>query len=109
MILYALVPSANAETTYYILGDRNVVRTYTPDPVGEDKIVYVDCKKLRSQDDVLGCIIAANYAKEKQLLIKSERPRGYSLNTKHKVESEMTPLSIFNIFNFYIEIIKLYF
>ncbi|HOD61885.1 MAG TPA: hypothetical protein PKG96_07250 [Bacilli bacterium] len=67
MILYALVPSANAETTYYILGDRNVVRTYTPDPVGEDKIVYVDCKKLRSQDDVLGCIIAANYAKEKQL------------------------------------------
>ena len=67
MILYALVPSANAETTYYILGDRNVVRTYTPDPVGEDKIIYVDCKKLRSQDDVLGCIIAANYAKEKQL------------------------------------------
>lgn len=67
MILYALVPSANAETTYYILGDRNVVRTYTPDPVGEDKIVYVDCKKLQSQEDVLGCIIAANYAKEKQL------------------------------------------
>ena len=67
MILYALVPSANAETTYYILGDRNVVRTYTPDPVGEDKIVYVDCKKLQSQEDVIGCIIAANYAKEKQL------------------------------------------
>jgi len=68
LLLYALVPSANAETTYYILGDRDVVQTYTPGPIfGEDKIVYVDCEKLRSQDDVIGCIIAANYAKEQQL------------------------------------------
>jgi hypothetical protein len=67
LLILLAASAAQAETTYYILGDRNVVRTYTPDPVGEDKIVYVDCKKLRSQDDVLGCIIAANYAKEKQL------------------------------------------
>lgn len=70
VFLYALVPPAHAETTYYILGDRSVVTTSTPDPgFGEVKIVYVDCKKLRStqQEDVIGCIIAANYEREKQL------------------------------------------
>ena len=65
LIMYALIPSAHAETTYYILGDRNVVRTFSPDPVGEDRIVYVDCQKRQStNDDVIGCIIAANYYKE---------------------------------------------
>jgi uncharacterized membrane protein len=68
MIMWALTLPAQAETTYYILGDRSVVRTYTSDPgFGEDKIVYVDCEKLRSQDDVIGCIIAANYEREQQL------------------------------------------
>jgi uncharacterized membrane protein len=68
MIMWLLIEPAQAETTYYILGDRSVVKTYTPDPgFGEDKIVYVDCEKLRSQDDIIGCIIAANYEREQRL------------------------------------------
>ncbi len=61
---------AQAETVYYIVDDRNVVKVYSPDPVGEEKIVYIDCQD-KNNSDPIGCIIAADQIKEKQKLAET--------------------------------------
>ena len=65
-----LVGSAQAETKFYMIptsdGRGEVVRTWSPDPVGEDKIVYIDCKD-QNKPDQIGCIISTNLVKEKHI------------------------------------------
>lgn len=67
-VFVVFVDLARAETRLYLIptsdGRGEVVRTWSPDAVGEDKIVFVDCGQENNPDQI-GCIIATNLVKEK--------------------------------------------
>jgi len=69
-VILVITSIAQAETVYYIIDDRNVVKVYSPDPVGEEKVVYVDCQDENNSDPI-GCIIVTHYSKEKQKLTEA--------------------------------------
>ncbi len=71
LILFA-ASVAQSETRYYILGNRDVVKTYSPDAVGDDKIIIIDCRQ-KNPSDQIGCIIAASYQKEKKKIKLSHK------------------------------------
>lgn len=65
MVMWALVAPANAESdTYYILGNRNVVKAINDDPEGFGPRI-IDCQSKNSTDPV-GCIIAAEKVKQEK-------------------------------------------
>lgn len=68
VVLMSLVGTASAADHIYILGNRSVVMVISAESVGQDPVI-VDCQKENNSDPI-GCIIATNDLKMKELAKK---------------------------------------
>lgn len=64
-LVMSLVGTAVAEDRIYILGDRDVVMVISAESAGQNPVI-IDCQAKDSSDPI-GCIIAFNDLKTKQL------------------------------------------
>ena len=71
VITMSLVGTVSAADHIYILGNRTVYMTASAESAGQDPVI-VDCQKENNSDQI-GCIIASNMEKEKQLAKKSNK------------------------------------
>lgn len=68
MTLFIASSAMANETTFYILGNRTVLKVTASEP-GQSTVKIVDCQSKKCSDR-LGCILATIYEKEKQKLKK---------------------------------------
>lgn len=72
-VMLSLVGTVSAADYIYILGNRSVVMVVSAESAGQDPIT-VDCQK-KNNSDPIGCIIAANDLKMKELVKKRNAKR----------------------------------
>ncbi len=73
VVMLSLVGTAMAADYIYILGNRSVVMVVSAESAGQDPVI-VDCQNENNSDPI-GCIIATNDLKMKELVKKRNAKR----------------------------------